>query len=197
MLETLYIADKTLDELKQLFDCEINNDDDFYDVIAYNIVQIDKNAILGIISALDDKRLRAAIFGLGLSDDEGGIFNLLVGFLNYKNPMIVAETLDAFKNLRTKELLSTINNYFKHESDYVRAAALRYVVACNESIDGLEDYFLDALKDDSPIVRESAVDELADLGDMKYLNKITELKNDQNRSVREAVESAIDQLLGK
>lgn len=195
MLEKLYIADKSVDELKQLFECEISNDDDFYDVIAYNIAKEDRDAILKIISTLDEKRLRAAIFGLGISEDTEGVADVLVAFLNYKNPMIVAETLDALKNIKTKRELSEIDIYYKHESDYVRAAALRYIVACNESKDELENYFLGALKDDSPIVRQSAIDEIADLGDVKYLEKIREMKNDENKSVREAVDSAIDQLL--
>jgi hypothetical protein len=72
-MQTLFVADKKLCELECLFACDISDDDGFYDVLAYNITQIEpsyfidpdstvkQNAIdelgeLGDVSAIDEIR---------------------------------------------------------------------------------------------------------------------------------------------
>lgn len=67
MLDSINIAGKSFEELSALFLCDVADDDDFYDVLAYNLAKAHRQQMEGLLENLSNKRLRAAIFGLGLA----------------------------------------------------------------------------------------------------------------------------------
>lgn len=192
-METIYIADKSLKELENLFMCNVD-DDDFYDVIAYNIAQKSPEYFFNKIKNYDVVRKRAAIFALGyLLKRDKRLFEILQDFiLNDNNSMIISEAINALIHLENKNYWSSIQLLLSHQSPYVRGAVLKYARYAQME----EAYLLlvSSLTDGHYIVREAAVDELVELGDVKAIEKIISLVEDTHPDVREAAKNAIKEL---
>ena len=192
-METIYIADKSLLELVSLFSCHVD-DDDFYDVIAYNINQLDEGYFVNNISQLSGSQLKGAIFGLGFTKNKSDrLYTLLKKFLMHEDPMVVSETIDSLNNLECKESIVDVNSMLNHSSPYVRGALLRYVRKIFPEETAF-DYLKEALNDDSFIVRENAIDELSELSRGDILSLITPFTEDVSEDVRQAAKTAIDNL---
>ncbi|AJQ97851.1 HEAT repeat domain-containing protein [Gynuella sunshinyii] len=160
MMESLYIASFNLKELEQLFNCKID-DDDFYDVIAYQISQQAPEYLIQNIQNFSGSQLRGAIFGLGFT--VVGSDELLLPFLTHGDPLVISSALDSLVRLNIQLKLDDLVFLQNHKSPYVRGAALRYLKVILP-IDEIYRRLLEASKDDDAIVRQNVADELSELG---------------------------------
>ena len=193
-MEVVFVADKSLSELASLFECEID-DDDFYDVVAYNISQADPDYLLRHIDRYTGSQLRGAVFGLGLSPTRNRAQETrLVALLGHSDPLVIAETLDALRHADYRDYWSDVSPLIQHESPFVRGAVIRYarhVLVPEQAYS----FLIAALGDAHAMVRSSAVDELGDLGAKEAVSHIRLLLRDPDDDVREAARTAINGLV--
>jgi HEAT repeat protein len=193
-MEVVFIADKTLRELECLFACDID-DDDFYDVVAYNISQLDPDYLLRHMDQYAGPRLRGAVFGLGLIPTRNRAQEgRLVALLEHTEPLVVAEAIAALKNSDHKEYWSVIASMSRHEAPVVRGAVLRYASHALTP-DQAYSFLVAGLDDPDSTVRASAIDELGDLGDKEAVTRIRPLLRDSDEDVQQAARTAINGLL--
>ena len=193
MMESIYIAGMRLEELVSMFSCDIK-DDDFYDVLAYNIMLKDQNYLIKNISQYEGRRLRGTIFGLSFySGSSQTIIELLDKYLNKGDFQIIAEVIKTYSRMNYIEGWEKTKKLLNHESPYVRSSMLRYANTCL-SKDEAKDILVEKLRDTHYIVRESAIDELESLQSSDAIEYIVPLLNDENEDVKEAAKSAIDTL---
>lgn len=191
-MTTLYVADKSIDELECLFTCDVQ-DDDFYMVIAYNIALTAPGFLQANIRTYSGRRLRGALFGLGFvqgPDDE--VAALLVTYLDCDDEFAAAEAIESLGARRYDRIQAQIAQMDKHTSPYVRGAVLRYLRFIRGS-DSFE-ILVDNLEDDHFIVRQNAIDELAELGDTRAISHIRRLTADTHPDVRRAAAAALEEL---
>ncbi len=191
-MTTVYVADKSFDELECLFSCQID-DDDFYMVIAYNMALKSPTYFTKRIREYKGSRLRGALFALGFAQDSADeVAAVLRAYLECDDEISAAEAIDALRTQKDRECEDKIAQMDKHGSPYVRSAVLRYLRFAR----GKDSYatLVGALKDQHHIVRQSAVDELADLGDTSAIPHIRSLTADPHPDVRVAAESALKDL---
>ena len=193
-VETVYIADKSLEELESLFACDIKDDDDFYQVLAYNISQVAPDYLPQHIGAYSGSRLRGALFGLGCAPEKDDkLRDLIKSFLHHPDPSVVAEAIDALKNAGNKDLWKDVASLAKHDSPYVRGAVLRYA---RFALPPEESYpmLINALSVDDPIVVQNALDELGELGKKEVRPQIRPLLKSKDPGIREAAKAALEAL---
>ena len=126
MLETVYVAHKTFEELMTLFLCDINDDDDYYDVIAYRLASRYRCQLESMLHLLSPKRLRAGISGIGMvgSRDSDGVIQ---PYLMHDDPMVVSASLDALR-LTGGCGWEHVSSLMSHQSHFVR----RSTTICKE-----------------------------------------------------------------
>lgn len=192
MYDTINIAGKTFEELMALFFCEVKNDDDYYDVIACNLAQQYRSQLENLLHVLTGTRLRAAICGLGIASIESDkIDNLLAPFLNHSDDLVISAAIDALRRAG-KSNWSLIEPLLRHQSPYVRGAALRY---CKAKLGaGAASWLLEGFKDPDPIVRENALDEIEDIVDKSMMSIIETMLVDSSASVREAARTLLSNI---
>ncbi len=123
-MQTLFVADKTLGELEALFACDVSDDDDFYDVLAFNLTRIEPRYFLGKLATYSGPRLRGAVFGLGRSSDRGPEQKAaLAALLNHSDPLIVTEAIDELAELGDRRAIDAIRRFLKDSDEDVRLAA--------------------------------------------------------------------------
>ena len=192
-MERISLIGKSLDELVQLFSCEIKEDDDFYDTIAYNIAQFWPEYLLENIDSMDRFRKRSSIFGLGNSRKKTtSILGKIKSYLTAENPLLVAEAIDALKQLKEKELWNKIKSFLDHESPYVRGAVMRFAhfALGEESFD----FLVSCLSDEHPIGIQNAIDELDDMGNPAAIEHIKPFIDHEDKDVRSAANYAVESL---
>lgn len=192
MMESIFVADMSRDELICLFNCDIENDD-YYDVLAYNIALLDVDYLEKNLDLFDLKRKRAAIFGLGFTKNaEHRIVEKLKSFLVNGESMLVSEAMDSLARMEIFDCWEAVNQQLKSNSEFVRGAALRFARAALQQ--KAIPLLLSALNDPHYIVRENAIDELSELGDNSIIERIKPLIADKHKDVRQAAETAIELL---
>lgn len=192
-MQSVYVGDKSLRELESLWACDVD-DDDFYDVIAYRISQEALDYLLQHIHTYTGPRLRGAIFGLGLSSNrDQGQRAVLVSFLAHVDPMVVAEAIDALRHSKSNSEWQSVVSLVHHESPFVRGAVLRYA-SYALPIDQSFPLLISALSDGHYVVRENAIDELAELGDKRAAKVIMPLLGDPVADVQQAATTALNTL---
>ncbi|MBB4819690.1 HEAT repeat protein [Pseudomonas alcaligenes] len=192
MMDTIYISDKSIIELENLFLCEIN-DDDFYDVIAFNIEQKKPGYWIENISRLDDNRQRAAAFSMGLSKAPKKLLSeTLMQLIEHENEFVASTAIDSLRRLKSRKAKKHVLNLIKHSSPYVTGASLRFLAFAmkEKAIPIISPY----LNHESPIVRQNAIDELSEIGGPKEISLIRPLTKDIAADVRLAARHAISQL---
>ena len=194
-METIFIRDKSLSELLALFVCEIENDDDFYDVIAYNISQISPEYLTMHIHEYSGSRLRAAVLGIGWSPKkEEKQRDLLLSLLEHSEPLIIARAADALRHSGYNDLWPSIEPLLRNESPYVIGAALRYARFALPPENALT-VLKEALANPDSIVRQNALDELGDLGDKQALDFIRPYCEDSAPDVKQAANTAYETIV--
>jgi hypothetical protein len=193
-MQSLFVADKKLGELEALFACEISDDDDFYDVLAYNLTRLEPRYFLDKLGSYQGSHLRGAVFGLGHSTDRGNEQKgALAALLYHPDPLIIGEAIDALRRSEHLDLWQQVGALIGHAAAPVRGAAARFARKALLP----EEAFLvltGLLGDADPLVRQNAIDELADLGNRRAIDAIRSFLQDPEEDVRLAAASAINTL---
>lgn len=118
--------------------------------------------------------------------------NLLKTCLDYTEPLIIAEAIDGLTHLGEKDVLNHVLSLRTHPSPFVRGSVLRYMARLwpERSFQLL----IEALNDPQFIVRESALDELGELGRPEAIPHIQPYLADEHPDVRQAAQTAIENL---
>jgi len=115
---------------------------------------------------------------------------MLFRFLNHRNPSVVAAAIDALRLSKNADLFETMLSMLSEQAHpIITSALLRYVAALD--FERAQPYLLEALSNSSPLIRESAIDELSESNDPAVIPYIEKLLNDSNPDVREAARSAL------
>lgn len=192
MVDKINLAGKTFEELWALFLCEVADDDDFYDVLAHNLAKEDRHRFEGVIQSLSDKRLRAAIVGLGtVASPDNGISDLVIRYVGHSDPLVVAAAIDALRHAGSVDW-PKIEATLRHPSAYVRGAALRFARARlgARSLPMLVEH----LRDSDPIVRQNALDELEGIATPQEAHLVASCLNDPSSDVRQAARTLLASL---
>lgn len=193
-MQTLFVADKKLGELEALFGCEVSDDDDFYDVLAFNLTRLEPRYFLGKLATYSGPRLRGAIFGLGRSTDRGPEQRAaLAALLNHADPLIVGEAIDALRHSEHLDLWPEVGTFIGHEAAPLRGAVARFARRALLPDEALL-VLTGLLTDSDALVRQNAIDELADLGNRRAIDAIRRFLKDPDEDVRLAAASAINTL---
>jgi HEAT repeat protein len=151
------------------------------DLLLEELTRADFVRLRGILAALG----RAALPSFQLRE-------LFRQYLKDQRVLIVAEAIDGLTHLKDKEASPKVLPFLSHSSPYIRASVLRYLSRLY-SVEAKE-ILMKSLGDPHYIVRENAVDELADLGITEAIPQIKLLLQDVSAEVRQAAETAIKEL---
>ena len=198
---------RSLEELKNLFASghvfsEVAEEPDlwFREIAA----QIARNGepgldfLLRLLSSLDDIRKRAALAALSFLPQEliderlDELKEVCLPLLNSENPFLIVESVDNLRIFCYKDVESKILPLLSHASPYVVGSALRFISCHFPTM--AKPILLDALESPEPIVRQNAIDELDELGAIDALPQIRKLLDDEDEDVREAAQSAVNNL---
>lgn len=193
-MQTIFVADKTLEELVSLFGCDISDDQDFYDVLAYNIVVADPGYFHERLGLYRGARLQGAVFGLGCSDlrDERQR-DALRAFCRHEDPRVVARVIDALKDSERSDEWPGISPLASDASALVRGAVARFAAFALPPSEAFS-FLTRILADPDALVRQNAVDELGELGDVQAVDFLRALLRDPDEDVRVAAATAINNL---
>jgi hypothetical protein len=161
MIEKIYIDDKPLHELLQLFNCDISNDIDFYTVIAHKICLLDIKYIFRKINDFTDNQLVGIIHSFSyINENNSTIDTILDGIIkNNNNDMVLNAVIRVFI-VRKKDYKWNIIKYFiHHKSEYVRGACYEYAAFSLPEHKSIKLLIL-AVNDNHHLVREIALDEI-------------------------------------
>lgn len=195
MMETIYVKGMTLDELISLFNCNISNDYDFYDVVAFNIVEKSPNFFFDTEQRnYSNTQFRAIISALVCTKATSQkLFDYLESYLQSEDPVLISEVLDAYRLIGENSKWNVVKKLLDHCSPCVRSAALRYCRFCLSKEDAFQ-ILICYLTDAHYIVRENAVEELGQLYDKKAIEYLLPLCKDENEHVQMAARGAIEKL---
>ncbi|MBA2285554.1 MAG: HEAT repeat domain-containing protein [Ktedonobacteraceae bacterium] len=185
-----------LDELEQQFDRD-GNYDDYYEEVAEQIVAHGEPGLVYLRriveeACIDEPQLCAAIWVLSLQPEGPWYREKLRTLLQDSRGQVVASAVGGLARISARDLSETVLRLQTHPSPYARAGVLVYMSRLfpNEA----PPLLIAALKDAHPIVRESAIDELDDLGYYQALPAIRPLLYDQPDPVRQAARTAVKNL---
>jgi HEAT repeat protein len=136
---------------------------------------------------------RALWRSLRPADNRPEILSLLSEGLTHADPWVVGEAIDGLARLRATETREQVAALRQDERPPVRGSVLRYL----SRIDGpaATGELVAALSDPDALVRENAVDELHELGAEEAIPAVRELSDDSDANVRQAVETALHDLV--
>jgi len=156
------------------------------DFLTQRIEGADTAKLAAILSALtfgkehlsEDKRAKAR--------------DLLLSFLGHPDELVVARAVDSLGHLDDQEETERVWPLLRHPSPYVVASVHRFLR--QHAPEKAWPILLDGLKSPDPIVRQSALDELDELGRPEALAAIRPLLDDEDADVRQAAETAVEHL---
>jgi HEAT repeat protein len=151
--------------------------------------------LLAFVPYADESRLRAILLALSMAAKKlsalqrANLVEVARRLLDDKRALVVAEAVDTLSHLGCREATKSVTPLLQHPSPYVVGSALRFFSRCapDQAVPLLEK----ALKADDPIVRQNAVDELAELNYTPALAKIRRLLQDPHPDVRQAARTAV------
>lgn len=191
------------DKLLELFfeeKSENSEEDDFgffyYSDIAYLLFEKDGEIAIKLLfdnlSVIKDaEQLRALISVVGCSQNKDLYTEFLASFLNDQRPLIVGEAIYSLARLGAKEYFPQILDLYDgvNSPAFVKSNTLVYVRRLYPEV--ARDFLIKALNDTEALVRESACDELEELGDKSAIPFIVPLIKDEVANVRQAAETAV------
>ncbi|BAZ31784.1 hypothetical protein NIES4074_42570 [Cylindrospermum sp. NIES-4074] len=118
--------------------------------------------------------------------------SLLLTYLRDDRPLIIAEAIDGLRMLGAKDTVDIVLPLHIHPDPYVRGSVLRFMSRLYPN--SSQPLLIEALQDPDYIVRENAIDELDDLGAVEAVANIRPLLTDSHPHVRQAAETAIQNL---
>ncbi|WP_336081211.1 HEAT repeat domain-containing protein [Nocardia sp. SSK8] len=170
--------------------------DDYYEEVVDHIAAFGSAGINCLLAELDRRQhpqALAVIDKLFRVDSSNPIFGAeLRALLEDREPELVAEAIVALGFLGAEDVRHKVLASVDHPSPEVRSAVLQYARRiCGESAAAI---LIAALSDRSDLVRESAIDELDDLGAVGAITHLRPLVEDSAETVRQAARTAIANL---
>lgn len=194
MYDYLFIADKSVDELLQLFNIEVN-DDDFYDIIAFNLVINNSLKLIEKFKNFDEKRKKAIFIALRECKTNTVIKKFLENQLNLVNSNLkisIIDTLSYFKFDNYQGFDDLLND----KNIDVQCAAIRFF--SKQKGVGFKKNLIKFLNSSNAKIRENAIDELDDLEEFNELDHIKNLEHlkpllkDKNKKIRDLVSDILN-----
>src|SRR2546427_4463503 len=146
------------------------------------------------LSHPDGNRARAALFALSARAGSPETVPLLLRCLHDPRPLIVAEAIDGLRHNGWQMAMDQIIPLVAHASPAVVGAALRYISAFDR--DRAVPLLCQALRHSEALVRENACDELDQLEALEAIPALLPLLEDPHPQVRQAAQTALDNLRG-
>lgn len=140
----------------------------------------------------DEDRLRALILGLTYERrDDPTVSGLLLAYVEDSRPLVVMDAIDALRYWRVQDAWEQVNALAQHPSPYVRGGVARYMAGLFPNETETRELLLASLRDESFIVRESAVDAIDDEDIADLLPDVRPLLEDPHPHVRGAARWAL------
>jgi hypothetical protein len=177
--------------------------DFFYQEVVDEILDCGNEGVTYLKSELINQknhpsRLRAILFGLGqvlpqTSQQRNELNKILLKHLDSPFSLVVTEAIDSLASLRLIQSTERVLSLNQHKSPYVRGSILRFMAKLHprKAIPLL----LESLESADAVVRENAIDELGELEVKEAIPYLSKLLNDLEPNVRQAAETALDNLL--
>lgn len=146
------------------------------------------------LSQPDINRARAALFALSARAKSPETVPLLLRCLHDPRPLIVAEAIDGLRHNGWQMAMDQIIPLVAHASPAVVSAALRYISAFDRA--RAMPLLYQALQHPEALVRENACDELDQLEALEAISALLPLLEDPHPQVRQAAQTALDNLRG-
>lgn len=151
--------------------------------------------LLTVAHGVETDRRRAILSALADSARQHALSRtLLLDSLSDSRPLVVADAIDALAQAGDEQSSAAIYQRRDHRSPYVRAAVVRYAGRVFPSATETSDLVDTALQDAHHVVRSSAIDALADAGDVDRVAGLRSMIDDPHPHVREAAQQAIERL---
>lgn len=138
----------------------------------------------------DVHRLRALISALTAPPANKSLESRLLSFLKDKRSMVIMESIDGLRLLKSYRAQNDIKKLFNTPSPYVRGSVLRYMSELYP--DRALPLLIKAVKDTHYIVRQVAADELGEIGNAKAILYLQPLLKDKNADVKQAACTAME-----
>lgn len=184
-MNNISIEGFSLLELLSIFDSQVESND-FYDCLAQEIVKLDESILIERFNTLTDVQKRGAIFGLSTCKTialESKEFIKQIALCVSENDLVRADSLRALVNLNAELDWLEFEMLLKHNSEYIRASALLLASYLLPDVDSI---FQESIKDKSPVVRETIIDEIADKEYKKLFDIVKPYIDDDNENVSQA-----------
>lgn len=155
--------------------------------------------LLWSIPNADQAKVRAILLSVSFlpseiaNDRRGELRDLLLTFLESKDPALIAEAIEGLNSHGFTEMLQDVVSFLNHPSPYVVGSAIRYLSSLYP--EKAEPILLESLKSKESIVRQTAIDELDRLELVEALPNLHPLLQDEDKHVRQAARTAIVNLL--
>ena len=143
------------------------------------------------ISKSNGDRLAAILYHLP-SKEKPIPVNIILQYLKNEFPLVIAHAIEGLKFQEEKKAKNEVLKLRFHYSPYVRSSVLRFMSKLYPDEAFL--LLIEALQDSDEIVRQSAIDRIDELEIIKAIPYIRPLLDDPSPDVRQAAETAIQNL---
>lgn len=192
LFDNIHIANKSYQELLDLFNINIQDDCDYYPVIAYHLLKNNEQNIIDNFENFNDVQKLAIIDAFGffknISDNAR---EFLLSFLDSQNNNFIFSTILSLKNKPSDD--TNLIEIFLHSDDVmIKNSAIQYFAKKKGIL--FKHYLQNLLKDENGFIRMVALDELDDLDDTDLLDDALFCLNDTDEQVRELAYCIISRL---
>lgn len=185
LFDNIHIANQNHQELLYLFNINIQNDCDYYPIIAYHLLKNNEQNIIDDFEEFNDVQKLAIIDAFGffknISDNAQ---EFLLSFLDSKNNNFIFSTILSLKN-KSNDYCHFIEKFLYSDDVMIKNSAIQYFAKKKGIL--FKHYLQNLLKDDNGFIRMVALDELDDLDDTDLLDDALFCLNDADEQVQELV----------
>ncbi|STZ63982.1 Uncharacterised protein [Moraxella lacunata] len=192
LFDNIHIANKSYQELLDLFNINIQDDCDYYPIIAYHLLKNNEQNIIDNFENFNDVQKVAIIDAFGFFDNiSNNAQDFLLSFLDSKNNNF---TFSAILSLKNKEnYYSDLIEKFLYSDDVmIKNSAIQYFAKKKGLL--FKDELRKLLNDKNEFIREVALDELDDLDDEDLINDALYCLNDNSESVKDLANYIVNRL---
>lgn len=185
LYDNIDISGKSHQELLDLFNVKIQNDCDYYSIIAHYLLKNNEQNIIDNFENFDDVQKLAIIDAFGFFDNiSNNAQDFLLSFLDSSNNDFIFSTILSLKNKPSDD--TNLIEIFLHSDDVmIKNSAIQYLAKKKGIL--FKYYLQNLLKDENGFIRMIALDELDDLDDTDLLDDALFCLNDTDEQVRELV----------
>lgn len=186
LYDSIHTANQNHQELLYLFNINIQNDCDYYPIIAYHLLlKNNEQNIIDNFENFDDVQKLAIIDAFGFFKNiSNNAQDFLLSFLDSQNNNFIFSTILSLKN-KENYYSDLIEKFLYSDDVMIKNSAIQYFAKKKGIL--FKHYLQNLLKNDNGFIRMVALDELDDLDDMDLLDDALFCLNDTDEQVRELV----------